>query len=164
MNRKDRSDYKTWGNGYYHLSSEGWKEGKLFHNESHFAYGMTLLGILTLRFKIILYDFVLMDNHIHILLSGTGDECTMAFDYFKKKLTAYLLKDGFAPLPREYGFKLTPVKEEKQMRINFLYLDRNVLERRISLPGGVSLELGLSSLFLFVEIHPRRSRQYLLQT
>ena len=134
--RKERFTYKTWGNGYYHLSSDGWQEGKLFYNESQYSYGMLLIGILTLRFKITIYDFTLMDNHVHILLSGTGGECTNAFDYFRMKLTARLVKDGFPPLPVEYGFKLTPITNEEQMRVNFLYLDRNVLERGICLPGG----------------------------
>ena len=133
---KERKEYQTWKNGYYHLSSDGWQEGKLFHNDSQFAYGMILIGLLTLRFKLVIYDFTLMDNHIHLLFSGTGAECCQAFDYFKMKLSARLVKDGFPPLPVNYGFKLKPVKDEEQMRVEYLYIDRNTLEKGISLPGG----------------------------
>lgn len=133
---KERKRYQTWKNGYYHLSSDGWQDGKLFHNDAQYAYGMLLMGLLTLRFKIVIYDFTLMDNHVHILMSGTGNECCRAFDYFKMKMSSRLVKDGFLPLPHNYGFKLTPVINEEQMRINFLYIDRNALERGLCVPGG----------------------------
>lgn len=133
---KDRKTYLSWDKGYYHLSSDGWQQGKLFHNEAQFAYGMTLVGLLTLRFKIVIYDFTLMDNHIHLLMSGSGAECVGAFDYFRMKISARLVQDGFPPLPEDYGFKLKPVTTPEQMRINFLYVDRNPMEKGISLPGG----------------------------
>lgn len=136
MYLKERKEYLSWRKNYYHLSSDGWQEGKLFHNDAQFAYGMTLVGLLTVRFKITVYDFTLMDNHIHILLSGTGAECCLAFDYFRMKLSARLVKDGFPPLPPVYGFKLKSVKDEDQMRINYLYIDRNALERGLCVPGG----------------------------
>lgn len=133
---KERKEYLSWRNNYYHLSSDGWQEGKLFHNDTQFAYGMTLVGLLTLRFKIVIYDFILMDNHIHLLLSGTGAECCRAFDYFKLKLSARLVKDGHPSLPDRYGFKLKLVKDVDQMRINYLYIDRNPLEKGLCIPGG----------------------------
>ena len=133
---KERKEYLTWRKNYYHLSSDGWQEGKLFHQDSQFAYGMSLVGLLTLRFKITIYDFTLMDNHIHLLLSGTGAECCAAFDYFRLKLSARLVKDGYPPLPTGYGFKLKPVKNEEQMRINYLYIDRNALDKGLCVPGG----------------------------
>lgn len=133
---KERKEYLKWRKNYYHLSSDGWQEGKLFHNPAQFAYGMLVMGLLTLRFKIIIYDFSLMDNHVHILLSGTGAECCHAFDYFRMKISARLVKDGFVPLPVNYGFKLTSVKDKNQMRVNFLYIDRNILEKGLCIPGG----------------------------
>lgn len=134
--RKTRKEYQSWGKGYYHLSTDGWKDGKLFYTDGQYAHGMTLMGLLSLRFALTIYDFTLMDNHVHLLLSGTGAECVRAFDYLKHKISARLVKDGFPPLPKDYLFKLTPVKDEEQMRVNYLYIDRNILERGVCLPGG----------------------------
>ena len=133
---KERKEYQSWGKSYYHLSSDGWQEGKLFYKKEQSAFGMILMGLLTLRFEMAIYDFCLMENHVHILLSGTGAECCRAFDYFRKKLTARLVKDGFPPLPQNYGFKLTPIKDEEQMRVNYLYIDRNPFEKGLCIPGG----------------------------
>ena len=134
--RKTNADYKSWGKGYHHLSSDGWKEGRLFHTESQYAYGMTVMGLLTLRFEIEIDDFTLMPNHIHVIMSGSGDQCVQAFNYFKGKIGRRLVRDGYPPLPNDYGFKLTRIETQEQMKTNILYLDRNAFEKQISVPGG----------------------------
>lgn len=133
---KKRKEYSALKRYYYHLSSDGWKEGRLFHSREQYAYGMTLVGLLTLRFDIVIYDFTLMPNHIHLLLKGDGETCMKAFDYFRRKLSARLVKDGNPPLPADYGFKLRPVESREQMRVAFLYLARNPYERNTVVPGG----------------------------
>lgn len=131
-----RAEYKGLKNGYYHLSSDGWKEGSLFHTSAQYAYGMILMGLLTLRFGIVIYNFCLMPNHFHIILSGTGESILSAFVYFRQKMSARLIKEGYAALPDDYAFKLTPIDNQEQMRVNFLYVDRNPYEREYGIPGG----------------------------
>ena len=134
--RKDIEEYKSWGKGYYHLSSDGWKEGRMFHTESQYAYGMTVMGLLTLRFEVEIYDFTLMPNHIHVILSGSGAQCVQAFSYFKEKINRRLRRDGYPPLPENYGFKLTRIETREQMKTNIIYLARNPFEKQVSVPGG----------------------------
>ena len=136
MTRKERLDYQSYKRGYYHLVTNGWQKGKLFHNAAQFAYGMILMGLLTLRFGVVIYAFTLMDNHIHIILSGTGKECIKSFDYLRKKISARLVMDGYSPLPPDYGFKLVPIENEEQMRSLCIYLARNAYERQLCIPGG----------------------------
>ena len=87
-NRKEREQYSELKYGYYHLSTDGWKDGFLFHSRPQYAFGMTVIGLLTLMFKVKVYAFTLMPNHVHIILSGTGADCLKAFDYLKLKLSA----------------------------------------------------------------------------
>lgn len=136
MTRRERTEYQSYKSGYYHLVTNGWHKGKLFHNAAQFAYGMIIMGLLTLRFGVVIYAFTLMDNHIHIILSGTGEECVKAFDYLRKKISARLVKDGYSPLPADYGFKLVPIENEEQMRSLFIYVARNAYERQLCIPGG----------------------------
>lgn len=133
---KQRQQYRQLNLGYYHLSTDGWKDGLLFHQTEQYAYGMTLMGLLTIRFELVIYDFTLMPNHLHILLKGTGETCLAAFDYFRRKLSARLVADGYPSLPEDYGFKLTAIESREQMRTNYLYLARNPYERNESVPGG----------------------------
>ena len=134
--RKERDEYRSWPNGYYHLSTDGWKEGRLFHNKGQYAYGMIVLGLLTLLFEVKIYSFSLMPNHVHIILSGTGGAILKAFDYIRKKISARQIKDGFPPIPEDYWFKLVPIEDEEQMRRNFIYVDRNPHEKQICVPAG----------------------------
>jgi len=132
--RTEREHIRNMKKGYYHMSTDGWQEGLLFHTTAQFAYGMTLIGLLLLFFDVKVYSFTLMPNHIHVLLSGTGGACLDAFDYLKNKLSAKLVKDGYPPLPEDYWFQLVAVETPEQMMNNYIYIDRNAYEKGISLP------------------------------
>lgn len=123
--RAERERIRSLKKGYYHLSTDGWREGFLF-----------VVGLLTLLFDITIYDFSLMPNHVHILLSGTGASCLAAFDYLRQKISARLRKDGYPPLPEDYWFKLVAVEDPEQMKNNFIYIDRNAYELQQCIPSG----------------------------
>jgi len=114
--RHVREKYRRMGNGYYHFCTDGWKEGNIFNNVAQCAYGMVLIGLICLKYAIVIYDFTLMSNHIHMIMSGTGESAFEAFGYLKFKLNKMLKADGYKPLPEEYGFMLQPVEDEEQMR------------------------------------------------
>lgn len=134
--RAERERIRSLKKGYYHLSTDGWREGFLFHNQQQYAFGMIVVGLLTLLFDITIYDFSLMPNHVHILLSGTGASCLAAFDYLRQKISARLRKDGYPPLPEDYWFKLVAVEDPEQMKNNFIYIDRNAYELQQCIPSG----------------------------
>ncbi len=134
--KKQYKEYRTWGSGYYHLSTDGWKDNLLFHDEEEYANGMTQVGMASLLYDLTVYSFVLMPNHIHMIVSGKGEDCVNAFVYLKRKLSSCLRQDGHEPLPEDYCFKLVPIETKEQMRSNYLYVARNPYEKHISTPGG----------------------------
>ncbi|MBO6097636.1 MAG: hypothetical protein J6P56_10045 [Bacteroidales bacterium] len=134
--RAERERIRSLKKGYYHLSTDGWGEGFLFHNQQQYSFGMVVMGLLTLLFDITIYDFSLMPNHVHLLLSGTGASCLAAFDYLRQKISARLRKDGYPPLPEDYWFKLVAVEDPEQMKNNFIYIDRNAYEIQQCIPSG----------------------------
>lgn len=137
MNRRgEREEYRAKGNGYYHFCTDGLKGGLIFNNEAEYAFGMLLMGLIFLKFSIRIYAFVLMPNHIHIILSGTGENCLNAFDYLKRKLSGRLTRDGFPPLPDQYWFKMEKIENREQMKGEILYLLRNPLEKGLGIVGG----------------------------
>lgn len=131
-----QEDYRNLPMGYYHLSTDGKWKGAIFHNSALFAYGMILMGLLTLKFGIEIYSFILMQNHIHIVLKGTGAEITGMFHYMVRKLNHRLRALGFPELPEYYGFKLVSIESREQLKSDFIYLDRNTLEKQLCIPGG----------------------------
>ena len=134
--RKQRENYRKMGKGYYHFCTDGWKDGNIFNTIAQFAYGMMLIGIISVKYPLVIYDFELMPNHIHIILSGTGANAVEAFLYLKMKLNARLVKDGYNPLPADYGFVLKPIKSKEQMVTEILYLHRNHYEKQYAAIGG----------------------------
>lgn len=135
-NRSKRNLYFSMPKGYYHFSTNGLQNGKLFYTPAQFAYGMILIGLITLWFNVKVYAFVLMPNHIHIILSGTGEDCIKAFDFLRKKISARLIEDGNTPLPDDYDFLLVPINDKTHMRSEVEYVLRNPLEKNYSTPEG----------------------------
>lgn len=131
-----REEYKHLPKGYYHLSTDGRWEGLIFHTNALFAYGMTLIGLLTLLFPVEIYAFTLMNNHIHIVLSGTGRACRDTFHYLVRKLNIRLRLSGYPELPDQYGFKLVTITSLEQLKNNIIYLDRNPYEKQYCVPAG----------------------------
>lgn len=134
--KKEREALRSLSYGDYHFCTDGWKEGKLFHNPGQFAFGMILLGLISFRYYLRIHAFAMMPNHIHIILSGTGDTCLKAFDFLRRKILARLKRDGFPPLPETYWFKLVPIENDEQMRSEIIYVLRNALEKGFAAVGG----------------------------
>ncbi|MBR4734992.1 MAG: hypothetical protein IK052_02755 [Bacteroidales bacterium] len=159
--RKQREEYRKMGKGYYHLVTDGWKDGNIFNNIAQFAYGMILIGLITLKYSIVIYDFILMPNHIHIILSGTGDDAVEAFLYLKRKLNMRLAANHYKPLPEDYGFKLIPVEDKLQMMELIIYLDRNHYEKGFAVPGGYPWGSGYLQYSLFADLlHGKRVSEF----
>lgn len=133
--RKKWYAYQKLGKGYFHLCSDGWKEGCLFYTDAQYASGMCTMALVTRLFPVVVYAFELMSNHIHVVLSGTGRDCCHAFFYIRKRISSRLKRDGYPPLPHNYDFKLIPIENVRQMMSNLLYLARNPYERALAVPG-----------------------------
>ena len=134
--QKKRQEYRKLPLGYYHLCTDGWGKGKLFHNRKQFALGMTAIALVSLRYNVKIYVFALMPNHIHILLSATGNDCVEVFDFLLRRINKQLKEDGYPPLPEDYDFQLLPIKDQESFRDHFIYIARNYYEKGFVVPGG----------------------------
>ena len=134
--QKRHQEYRSWKKGYYHLCTDGWKEGQIFHNPEQCRGGVAAIALATLKFDVTMYAYELMPNHIHIVLSATGDVCVEVFAYLKQKLNQQLHNEGCLQLPTDYDFKLIPIDSPEALRRNILYLARNPYEKGYCLPGA----------------------------
>lgn len=122
--------------GYYHLCSDGWQKGKLFHTTEQYAFGAAGLALSTLKFGVNIYSYELMPNHFHILLDATGHQCLDIFYFLVRRINKKLREAGLPCLPDNYWFKLVPVENKEQMRDLVIYLARNKYEKGICTPFG----------------------------
>lgn len=130
--KRDEELIKEMRDGVYHLCTDGLQGQLIFNNHEQYAFGMFLMGLICYNYNITIYAFVLMPNHLHVILKGDGERCLLAFYFIRRKLSARLSKDGFAPLSKEYWFKLVPIESEKQLKQEIVYVLRNPLEKGIS--------------------------------
>ena len=76
---------------YWHLCTPGMNVPIIFTCQEDFEYGMCLMAICACLFHdISVYTFVLMNTHVHMILSGEESRCKELFDVFLRKLRRYL--------------------------------------------------------------------------
>ncbi|MBP5398750.1 MAG: transposase [Bacteroidales bacterium] len=137
MNRiqKENTAFRALPKGIYHLCTDGWQEGKLFNDVSQFKMGMSTIALVADKYDAQILSFVLMPNHIHILLSATGQTCLNIFQFIRRRISYRLSRDGNAPLPDSYGMKLIPIEDRNSLRTHYIYLARNAYEKGFCNPG-----------------------------
>ena len=134
--KKRRKEYRTWKKGYYHLCTDGWKDGSLFHDEGEYVNAVNSISLLDLKYPVKVHFYEVMRSHLHLIMSGLGTHCVDSFDYLKMRIGGRLRKDGRPPLPPDYDFRLIPIESEDQMQDNMVYVAQNASKVMDILPGG----------------------------
>lgn len=134
MKNKERKEaykeYRTWPRWYYHLTFDSLEKGQLFNNDEEYADGMNGVAIGQYIHKLSIIAFVLMVNHCHLLLYGSGKDIVNFFIFIKRRINEKLRADGYPPLPNGYGFKLVRVEDKRQLADTIVYIARNPLKAR----------------------------------
>lgn len=134
MKNKERKEaykeYRTWPCWYYHLTFDSLEKGQLFNNDEEYADGMNGVAIGQYIHKLSIIAFVLMVNHCHLLLYGSGEDIVNFFIFIKRRINEKLRTDGYPPLPNGYGFKLVRVEDKRQLADTIVYIARNPLKAR----------------------------------
>lgn len=129
-------EYRTWPRWYYHLTFDSLEKGQLFNNDDEYASGMNDIAVGQYIHKLSIIAFVLMVNHAHILLSGSGKDIVKFFTFMKKRMSKRLSTQGHPPLTNEYGFKLVRIEDSRQLTDTIVYIARNPLKARPDLTAG----------------------------
>ena len=89
----------------------------LFRSEKDYVYGVNTLAIGTLKFKVFLLCYVLMDNHLHILVRGRYCECLAYYRWIvldSRTLlneVAYVLRNSYkARIESPFSYRWTPAE------------------------------------------------------
>ena len=68
----------------------------VFRTEEDFTFGVNTLAIGTLKFKVRVLCYTLMNNHLHLLVMGRYEDCLA---YFKWVLLRLAIRPGICRLP-----------------------------------------------------------------
>lgn len=107
----------------------------IFLCESDFKAAMNVLALCVSLFdNIELYAFVLMSNHIHLLLGGSKDSIDQFFNFFVKTLTRYLRAEDKTGYVSDLKANFHPVEDREHLLNVIVYIHRNpsVIDRNLS--------------------------------
>jgi len=123
----------------FQIASDKLVSELLFRDREDYIFGMNTLALMLLQFpKVVVYAFVLMSNHIHLLLGGPKAECEAYYDAVMHRISLMLRRkyglNGIVPYGPE-GRTTVTVKGLEHFITEVLYLVRNPLKAKICFPG-----------------------------
>ena len=74
---------------YYHLTSNHLIKGMLFRDAEDKRCFINRMAVLAIDMNVIIYAYCIMDNHIHLLVSGSEEDILAFFSAIKKEYAQY---------------------------------------------------------------------------
>ena len=123
----------------FQINSKKLEKELLFRDEEDYIYGMNTIALILLQFPtVVVYAFVLMSNHIHLLLGGPKKDCEAFYDAVVHRLSLWLKRKygltGIVPYGKENRTTVT-VNGLEHFIIEVLYVLRNPFKAKICFPG-----------------------------
>lgn len=116
-----QKDYPFW-----HLYTDGHKADIIFSDNEDFKSGMNLLGVCCLRSpEVKVYTFVLMNNHLHMILSGASSKVIELFDMFRLMLQRHFARSGRVVNLKDFKCQLIRIDSLQSLRNEIVYVNRN---------------------------------------
>ena len=98
---------------YYLVSTDHLSERLWFRDDEDFKVGMNYVAILAVSANVRVLAFILMSNHIHLILEGTLADVSAFVTEFKRRYSKYYQrKYGIREFLRENGVDIRPVERE----------------------------------------------------
>lgn len=123
--------------GCYHFSSSHQETRRLFRTTKDFILGVNTLALLLPGSGVKIIAYCLMDNHIHILLSGRLADCLNYYDRVTHRLSQMLgAKYGFTGVFKKEDLDIVAVTSDLQLKREICYIHRNPYKARIASPDA----------------------------
>ena len=111
---------------FWHLCTDGNNVPILFYDSNDMKVMMNLVGICARTIaKIKVLTFEVMNNHIHIILSGKEDRCKKMFELLKSKLKRFFIRNGRCIDTSKFECQLIPITDLNMLRNEIVYVNRN---------------------------------------
>ena len=123
----------------FQINSKKLEKELLFRDEEDYIYGINTIALILLQFpSVVVYAFVLMSNHIHLLLGGPQKDCEAFYDAIMHRLSLWLKRKygltGIVPYGKKNRTTVT-VNGLEHFVIEVLYVLRNPFKAKICFPG-----------------------------
>lgn len=111
---------------YWHLYTSGAESQIIFTDEKDFMTGMNILAWCTAKYPDInILTFELMNNHLHLILSGDRLQCLEFFTYFKNRLHLIYVRHKRHVSLSGFNGQILGIPDLKALRNEIAYVNRN---------------------------------------
>jgi REP element-mobilizing transposase RayT len=111
---------------FWHLYTDGTVMQNIFCSDEEMKKGMMALAVAAVLFgKVNLITFELMSNHVHMILSGTQDDCLELFARFKQRLKGVFRSIGRVVDWESFQPDTIRIESLKSLRNEIIYVNRN---------------------------------------
>ena len=99
--------------------------------------GVDTLALLLVGTNVKLIAYCLMDNHLHLLLAGTLDDCLKYYDKVIHRIAQIIfLRHGVKGMLKSEDLDIVAVTSVSQLKKEICYIHRNPYKARISSPDS----------------------------
>ena len=121
--------------GVYLFTTDHLERALMFRDEEDFVRGVNTIAFTTLMYPVKVFSYALMDNHIHLLISGKYDECRSLYTWVLHRLARLLEeKYGISGILKLQASDVQPIMNREMLLNEVCYLLRNGYKARISSP------------------------------
>ena len=127
FDKEQEAEYLFNTNGpFWHLYTPGNLTSIIFSNDEDFIFGMNLIAQVAAKFpEVQIYTFEIMNNHLHLIVSGSEYSCRMFFNMIKERLNRYLWNRGSSLDSDRFNCNLIRITDLKMLRNEIVYVNRN---------------------------------------
>ena len=121
--------------GIFAFTTDHQEKQRIFRTPEDFTFGVNTLAIGTLKYPVRVLSYVLMDNHLHILLKGTPEDCAAYFKWVLHRLALMLkARYGIRGLLKADASDVQVVTDGSMILNEVAYHLRNSYKARMASP------------------------------
>lgn len=111
---------------WWHLFTSGKLNSLIFTDAEIFCFAMNLFARCKLDFpELCIVSFVIMSNHIHIVIAGDEVRISSFFETFRRRLARFMRMHGYGKLSRNFSIQLKRIDSLTSLRNTIVYVHRN---------------------------------------
>ena len=111
---------------YYHVCTDGNQLSWMFKDDEDFRNGINRLAICSFDLNLSVFCYILMDNHVHIIVYGTLSQCKEFILRYKAAISKWIaVKYGINGYLSDLSTEIIPIESEEALMETVAYIDRN---------------------------------------
>lgn len=111
---------------FWHVYTDGHSSDMIFSCKEDMVMAMNIMGVCSTYFQDVgIYTFVLMNNHVHNIMSGRRERCGEFFEMFKGRLAKCFARNGKVVNLKDFNCQMIEITSMQSLRNEIAYVNRN---------------------------------------